>query len=144
MASLMQPGAGESVTIGANEVLFKVVDGDGCSGFSLIEQTVAPGTPGPVLHRHDFDEAFWVLEGELTIDLGDRTENLGAGGFAFIPGGDAHSFRNETDQTVRMLLLCSPAGFEAYFRDLAELVARGPDPRSMGELAARYGVRPVE
>jgi mannose-6-phosphate isomerase-like protein (cupin superfamily) len=48
---------------------------------------MAAGAAGPPLHVHDFDEAFFIVEGELTFQLGDRLMNVGVGGLAFAPGG---------------------------------------------------------
>ncbi len=87
---------------------------------SVTENTMPAGAPGPPLHRHDFDEAFYVLEGELTFQVEDALITAGPGEFAFAPRGVAHTLANQTGAPARYLLLCTPAGFE---RVLARRVA---------------------
>ena len=86
---------------------------------SAIENTLPAGWEGPPLHHHDFDEAFYVLEGELTFQLGDARTTVGPGGLAFAPRGVVHTLANFAGAPARYLLLCTPAGFERYFARLA-------------------------
>jgi len=86
---------------------------------SLILNTVPAAWPGPPLHHHDFDEAFYVLEGELTFQLGDDLVSRRAGELAFAPRGVNHTLANQGDAPARYLLVCTPAGFERYFDALA-------------------------
>jgi quercetin dioxygenase-like cupin family protein len=86
-----------------------------------------PGAPGPPLHVHDFDEAFYVLEGRLTFQIGDELITVGAGGLAFAPGGAQHTLANLSSDPARFLIVFTPAGFE---REFARREARrnGADP----------------
>jgi quercetin dioxygenase-like cupin family protein len=94
---------------------------------SLTESTLPAGAKGPPLHKHDFDEGFYVLDGELTLQVGDTRSVARTGEFGFAPGGVAHTLANRSTAPVRFLILCSPAGFE---RELARRAARadGADP----------------
>ena len=94
---------------------------------SLTETTMPAGAKGPPLHVHDFDEGFYVLDGELTLQLGDARTVARTGEFGFAPGGVPHTLANRSAAPVRVLILCSPAGFE---RELARRAARadGVDP----------------
>jgi quercetin dioxygenase-like cupin family protein len=83
----------------------------------------------PPLHHHDFDEAFYVLEGELTFQLGDEVFTRGAGELAFAPRGVAHTYANLSGAPARALLVITPAGFERYFARMA---------------AGRQGIEPPE
>ena len=94
---------------------------------SLVEVTVPAGWDGPPLHHHEFDEAFYVLEGELTFQLGDERVVKGAGELVFAPGGATHTFANRSDAPARYLLICTPGGFERYFARLRAQWA-GEDP----------------
>lgn len=94
---------------------------------SVVELAASPDFAGPPLHHHDFDEAFYVLDGEITFQLGDELFAAGPGAVAFAPGGVAHTLANHGDVPARYLLLCTPAGFEAYFGRLAAEAA-GEDP----------------
>ena len=86
---------------------------------SLVALSSGPGFAGPPLHRHDFDEAFYVLEGELTFQLGEEVFTRGAGQLAFAARNVAHTYANLGDAPARVLLVCTPAGFERYFARMA-------------------------
>jgi quercetin dioxygenase-like cupin family protein len=86
---------------------------------SVIESEMPPHASGPRLHRHDFAEAFYVLDGEITVQLGHELRTLGAGELAFAPGGVAHTLANRTDAPARFLIICTPAGFERNFEGAA-------------------------
>ena len=93
---------------------------------SVIQTAPQPGA-GPPLHHHDFDEAFYVLEGELTFQLRDEVVRAGPGDLVFAPRGVPHTFANLSDAPARQLIVCTPAGFERYFaRRAAE--SEGIDP----------------
>src|SRR5215210_7291702 len=82
---------------------------------SVIDNIVPAGTKGPFLHKHDFDEAFYMLEGELTFQVEDELITARAGDLAFAPRGVAHTFTNRSGAPARYVLVCTPAGFERYF-----------------------------
>jgi quercetin dioxygenase-like cupin family protein len=86
---------------------------------AVMDNRVGAGFPGPPLHHHDFDELFWVLEGELTFQLGDEVLTRRAGEFAFAPRGAHHTFANHSGADARTLIVCTPAGFERYFARIA-------------------------
>ena len=93
---------------------------------SVIETRPRPGD-GPALHHHDFDEAFYVLEGELTFQLHDQLRTVGPGEIVFVPRGAPHTFANLSDAPARQLIVCTPAGFERYFARMAA-EREGTDP----------------
>lgn len=81
----------------------------------MIESGSLPGFGGPPLHHHDFDETFYLIEGELTFQLGDELFTRMAGELASAPRGVAHTYANLSDASTRHLIACTPAGFERYF-----------------------------
>ena len=89
---------------------------------SVIETAPPPGA-GPPLHHHGFDEAFYVLDGELTFRLRDETVVAQAGDLVFAPRGAPHTFANLSDAPARRLIVCTPAGFERYFARVAAEIA---------------------
>jgi quercetin dioxygenase-like cupin family protein len=91
---------------------------------SLMENIVSAGSAGPPLHRHDFDEAFYILEGELVFQIGDERFTRRAGEFAFAPRNVVHALANHYEMDARYLLVCTPAGLERHFA-LATAVAQG-------------------
>ena len=94
---------------------------------SVIESGSLPGFGGPPLHHHDFDETFYVIEGELTFQLGDELFTRKAGELAFAPRGVPHTYANLSAAPTRHLIVCTPAGFERYFARMAA-ERRGEEP----------------
>ena len=94
---------------------------------SVIDLAVASDFAGPPLHHHDFDEAFYVLEGVMTFQLGDELRAAGPGELVFAPRGSHHTLANLSGAPARLLIICTPAGFEnRVARTAAE--RRGVDP----------------
>jgi quercetin dioxygenase-like cupin family protein len=94
---------------------------------SLMENVVAAQSAGPPLHKHDFDEAFYMLEGELIFQLEDELFTRGAGEIAFAPRNVPHALANHSDAEARYLLVCTPAGLERMFVRMAA-EAEGIEP----------------
>lgn len=107
------------------EVLLRSEDTGG--SVSVVEVVVAAGSAGPPLHRHDFDELFHVLEGELVLQVGDARTTRSAGQPAFVSRGVPHALANPGAAPARYLLVCTPAGFERRFARLAAQ-ADGTEP----------------
>ncbi len=82
--------------------------------YTLIDMLIPPGGgPGP--HRHDFEELFTVLEGEITLTFRGDEVRVRAGESANVPANAPHFFRNASDTPARMLCMCTPAGQEEFF-----------------------------
>jgi quercetin dioxygenase-like cupin family protein len=98
---------------------------------AVIEIGASPEREGPSLHHHDFDEAFFMLEGELTFQLEDELFTRRAGELAFAPRGVPHTYANLSGANARALLMCAPAGFERYFdRIAARITGVEPPPEA--------------
>jgi quercetin dioxygenase-like cupin family protein len=104
---------------GPGERMTFLATGKETSGaFFLAEIEVAPGGGAPPhIHRRE-DEAFHMLQGSLTIQVGGNTITASAGDFAFLPRGIAHSFRNTSDGCAKALVLTTPAGLEGFFAEV--------------------------
>jgi quercetin dioxygenase-like cupin family protein len=87
---------------------------------AIAENTMPAGAPGPPLHSHAFDEAFYVLDGELTFQLDDQVTAVGPGELIFAPRGVPHTLANLTESPARYLLVLTQPGFE---RELARRAA---------------------
>lgn len=99
---------------------------------AVIEGAVPAHWEGPPLHHHDFDEGFYVLEGEFTFEVNGERLTKRPGQFAFAPRGSHHALANLTDAPARYLLVCTPAGFERYFdRITAEQTGVDPPPEAL-------------
>ena len=94
---------------------------------SLTEIVVPAHGGGPPLHTHEFDEAFYMLEGELIFQVGDALVTKGPNELSFAPRNVAHTLANHGDAPARYVLVCTPAGFERHWaRTAAE--AAGVEP----------------
>jgi quercetin dioxygenase-like cupin family protein len=138
------PGAGERHSAGSSEILIKATGDETGGTFFMSESTIAPGFPGPPPHRHErLVDMFYVLEGVLTVRLGNETHQLEPGSFVCVPPGVVHTFSNTSDRAVRLLNFNTPAGWENYMRDLAEAAKSGPlTPDVIGRVASRYDFHP--
>jgi len=139
-------GEGDSLALGASGVLFKAEGGDGDGTFSLTEVTLEASYPGPVPHRHRTHvDSFFILDGTVTLRLGDREVEAGPGSYGLVPSGSVHTFANRTEEPVRALNLMTPGGFEQYLKEMAAALPPGspPDPALMAEVAARYDFEPA-
>ncbi|MBS1879238.1 MAG: cupin domain-containing protein [Actinobacteria bacterium] len=126
---------------GSISIRVRAEDSDG--RLALVEQRLPGGYPGPPLHVHpEFDELFYVLDGELSLRIGERTETVGAGGVAFVPRGVPHTFANRSGRPAHSLVLVTPAGLERYFESLVDLLAASegmPDPERLAALNEAHG-----
>ena len=87
---------------------------------------------------------FYVLEGTLTMRLGDETHELGPGSFACVPPGVVHTFSNPSDTPVRFLNFNTPSGWENYMRDLSAAAESGSlNPETIGRIASKYDFQPA-
>jgi quercetin dioxygenase-like cupin family protein len=94
---------------------------------AVMDNVVGADFPGPPLHHHDFDETFYVLDGEITFRLEDEIFTRTRGELAFAPRNVPHTFANLSGAVARTLIICTPAGFERYFARMAA-ERRGIDP----------------
>ena len=134
------------------ELLTMVATADQTGGaFSLMHERLPRGAePPPHVHRRE-DEAFYVLDGALTVRVGDDTFAASPGSFVFCPRDVPHLLTVEADE-VRMLTLCTPGGVERLFVELGEpaptrtLPPPGvePDVERIVTLAAHYGAEVLE
>ena len=138
----VQPGEGKLVELGGVGVHFKVRGEHTGGAFAVVEHPVAPATiVEPHLHEHE-DELSYVLEGVLWARVGDQESELSAGSYLWKPRGVLHSFWNPGPDPVRILETISPAGFENFFEELADLISQPtpPEDERVYELCGRYGL----
>jgi len=86
--------------------------------FALIEAVARKGNGPPAHIHHREEETFYVLEGEMTVSVGDRTIKATPGTMVFLPRGVVHSFAIESEQ-LRVLILLTPAGMEGWFKEFS-------------------------
>lgn len=105
-----------------------LIRGEDTNGrYALIDMLI-PAGGGPPPHRHDFEEMFHVLEGEVEVTIRGQRTKASTGETVNVPGLAPHSFHNPTDQTIRLLCLVAPAGLEAYFAEFGDPVPSRTSP----------------
>lgn len=113
-------------------------------GFGLIESwLMPPGFASPYHVHHLEDEAFYVVEGEIAFICGGKWIQARQGAFVFGPREIPHGFKVVGTGPARMLLLCSPAGFEHFVLELSQPKSSAPEPPDMEKLmavAAKYKI----
>jgi mannose-6-phosphate isomerase-like protein (cupin superfamily) len=138
-AVIHPPGDGETASALGVNITYKTVGSQSDGRWLALEYTAPPRFAGPPPHWHKVTtEIFYVLEGALSLRVGDESIQAGPGGYAFVPPRTVHAFSNETDAPAKYLLVASPAGLENYFAELAELVKGEPSwpPKDMSKLVA--------
>jgi len=98
-------------------------------GHLSVTDIVVPPGAGPPLHTHDFDEAFYLLEGELIFQVEEALVTRSAGEVSFAPRHVPHALANHSDAPARYLLTCTPAGFERHWARTAAETAGIEPPR---------------
>jgi len=143
---VLRPGEGEYFQLGQSSTVIKVGVEATDGRFCMLETTLEPGFRGPRPHvHHETVDMFFVLEGELTMQLADETLDLTAGSFVLVPPGTTHTFSNRTDEQVRLLNMDAPGGLESYLREMAGAMAADPiDPAVTAEIASRYDIAAAE
>jgi quercetin dioxygenase-like cupin family protein len=145
------PGEGERLWIVGDTMAFKATADRTGGNLMLLENLTAPGGgPPPHVHTRE-DEFFYVLDGRFEIRIGDEVHALGPGGFAFVPRGTVHNFRNTADVASRILVGFTPGGIEGFFRESGRpALDDGPAPPLDADeiarttvAAQRYGLEAV-
>jgi quercetin dioxygenase-like cupin family protein len=112
--------AGDTYTI--------LVSGEQSAGrYCLLDMHVPPGG-GPPPHRHDFEEMFTILEGEIEITFRNATTLARAGDTVNVPANAPHWFRNAGQSPARLMCMCSPPGLEEFFTLVGDPVASRTAP----------------
>ena len=130
---------GERLRFGDVEVLVKASADTTGGAFTIFEERDPVDTP---LHVHtNEDELFYVLEGEHVFQVGEEEHRAGPGGLVFAPRGVPHAQRRVVPRTGRVLIMTSPAGFEGFFRELAEADRAGTlGPEAYAAASEKYGI----
>ena len=132
---VLGPGEGHPVVGPTAQPMFIEADSaDTHPAYAAIEYRDAPGAVGPPAHvHHHHEEAFLVIEGELTLLLDDTTVTVGPGGFALVPRGTVHRPSNASTAVTRFIFVTSPP-MEGFFLEMQELLQRTDSHPSVTEL----------
>ena len=142
------PGEGKKLWV-AEELMTFVISGEDTGGkYALTDSTVPPQGEAPAHIHHREDEAFWVLEGDLEVLVGEDEIGASAGSFVHLPRGVIHSYKNVGATPARFLTLMVPAGLERFFEEVGKPGTDPSTPPPFGEedverllaIAPNYGV----
>lgn len=142
---VIHPADRVRVMFGAGDEYRFLATGNETDGeYFLVEATIPPGGGPPFHIQTREEEAFYVLEGELTFYGEDGEIVAGPGSYLNIPKGAKHRFRNNSDQVAQMLFFFTPAGIEKLFEEFADMDESTGDLESMIKelniMGKKYGV----
>ena len=138
-AWVVQPGDDRQKIYGAGDEYSFMATGEHTDGHYFFVEAVVPPGGGPPPHiQTREEEGFYVTEGELIFRAAGKRVVAGPGTFIHVPRGVPHGFKNESDQTARMVFFFVPAGIEAMFEKMAA------DPDHYVSIGAEYGVEFVD
>jgi len=147
--TIRKPSKGRCIAVVGDMYRFLATGEDTDGKYALWEALVSPGG-GPPLHVHSREEeGFYILEGEITLQLGDKRLVATAGMFVNMPVGTPHSFKNESSRPAKLLISVAPAGLEKMFFEFGVPLPEGsttaPPPTKeeidkLLEVAPRYGI----
>lgn len=110
---------------------------------ALAEAQLPPLTAGPHLHVHaNEDEMFFVLDGVMTVQIGEQLHDIAAGGLAWGARGTPHAFANRASEPLRIMIIWVPGGAERIFEDMdayLRTVTGTPDEQVTAAILTRYG-----
>jgi quercetin dioxygenase-like cupin family protein len=140
-----RPGTGKAYSAVGDKYVM-LATGEQTGGAYCLADAVVPPGGGPPPHYHTREEeSFYVLEGELTFTVDGQTVVGGPGTFVQIPRGTPHAFKNQSSAPARMLIQCTPAGFEKFMAEFATALpspAAPPLPPSGEEIQKLLRVAP--
>ena len=146
-ARAVHAGEGDLVWFTNNLMTVKATAETTGGAYGLVEALAPVGASPPLHIQRGEDETFYVLEGKLSLHHPDGSVEFGPGGAAFAPRGVPHAYRVESE-TARWLAIATPAGFDAFVREVGEPApedvlppeGRVHDSARLGEVAARYDI----
>jgi quercetin dioxygenase-like cupin family protein len=143
--NILRAGEGRAYWVVGDRYTFLASGEDTGGSYALIHAEVPPGGgPPPHTHRRE-DEAFYVLEGELSVQADGHTLPATPGAWITLPKGSRHFFRNTGASTARMLILVTPSGLEKFFAEVgreATSRAEAPPPVTPADIEKLLAVAP--
>ena len=140
-AMAMRKGEAKLLNVMGAEVRFLCESGDTGNAWSIMEGTL-PKDSGPPPHDHPWDEAYYILEGDVRFVIDGKPQMYHAGDFVYAPAGTLHGFQGASDKPARVLILDVPAHTEGFFKDCDREVRSLPaDLRKVPEIGLRHQIR---
>lgn len=116
-------------------------EGQATGGAWSVMEVTLPRDSGPPLHTHSWDEGYFVIEGEVSFILGERSFRAGPGDFVYTASGVAHGFQGASEAPARVLIFDAPAHAGAFFRRVDREIRELPrDLDKVLEIGANTGI----
>ena len=129
---ILAPGDGRAYPMGRISALFKADGAETSSRYSISEWWLEPHTRGPGAHSHPEDDVFYVIEGTMSILVGESWTDAPRGSFVLVPGGVTHDFENRSAARAGVLNFSAPGEFEPHMPGIAQWFSENP-PGDTGE-----------
>ena len=124
---VLRPGEGRSYPMGRISALFKADGAETGNRYSISEWWLEPNTQGPGAHAHEAEDCvFYVIEGTMSILVGERWIDAPRGSFVLSPAGQTHDFQNRSRSRAGILNFSVPGGFEKAMPAIADWFAENP------------------
>ena len=108
--------------------------------WSLFDENIPLGM-GPPPHRHDWDEAYYVLEGEVDFEIDGQAVKIAPGDFARLPANTIHGFKGASPEGARVLIFAQPGHASEFFEQVNDEIRSVPeDLEKLPEIASRHGI----
>lgn len=136
----VKAGEGETLNVLGMPLRFLCDAKDTGGAWSLMEEDIPIGL-GPLPHRHDWDEAYYVINGALDFEIDGKPARLEAGDFAYLPRNTIHGFKGGSASPARVLIFAAPAHSSDFFKDVNREVRTVPEDLSkVPEIGQRHGI----
>ena len=137
---IKKPGQGETLNVLGMPLRFLCDATDTHDAWSLMEEEIGFGQ-GPAAHKHDWDEAYFVIDGALDFEIDGKLSRLGARDFAYLPRNTVHAFKGASQAPAHVLIFAAPAHSSAFFKDVNREVVRIPDDLAkVPAIGKRHGI----
>ena len=124
---VLAPGEGRAYPMGRISAVFKADGEETKARCSISEWWLEPHTKGPGAHSHqEEDDIFYVIEGTMSVLVGDEWTHAPRGSFVLIPAGVTHDFENRGDVRAGVLTLSIPGTFEQHMPSIVQWYAEHP------------------
>ena len=122
----VEPEGGRVYAMGPVRAVFKADGAETRGRYSISEWWLEPNTQGPGAHSHAEDDIFYVIEGTMSVLVGDRWIDAPKGSFVLVPGGTTHDFENRSASRAGVLNFSAPGDFEKEMPAIAQWFIENP------------------
>lgn len=129
-AVILGPGEGRAYAMGSLSAVFKADGHETQDRCSISEWWLEPHSKGPGAHAHEEDDLFYVLEGTMSVLVGENWIQAERGSFVLVPAGMVHDFENRGETRAGVLNISVPGGFEPSMPSIVDWFAEHPPGRT--------------